>query len=117
MTYLACLVLFVVSIWMLSTGVNGSAKRSAVVREYETKLREKYGNAVASYMVNDGLSRRKAQKRFKMETLDRENKRRDFTATVDCPKCGFFAVHWILGGRRGRITRQCRECNHEWIQE
>jgi hypothetical protein len=113
MTYLGCLALFSVSIWLLSTGVN----RSAVIREYENKLREKYGNAVASYMVNDGLSRRKAQKRVEMETLDRETERRDFTATVDCPKCGCFAVHWIKGGRAGRVTRQCRICNHEWRQE
>ena len=113
MVYLGCLALLTVSIWLVNMGT----PRSTVIREYENKLREKYGNAVAHYMVNDGLSRRKAQKRVEMEILERENKRRDFTATVDCPKCGFFAVHWILGGRRGRITRQCRECDHEWIQE
>jgi hypothetical protein len=114
MTYLACLALLAVSIWMVNTSVNGSITRE---NKYHKQLREKYGNAIASRMVNAGISRRRAEKEIKMEILERENKRRDFTATVDCPKCGFFAVHWILGGRRGRITRQCRECDHEWIQE
>ena len=113
MVYVGCLVLFSFSIWTLSIGVN----RSAVIREYENKLREKYGNAVASYMVNDGLSRRKAQKRVEMETLVRENERRSFTAMVDCPSCGSWAVHWLKSGRAGRVTRQCRSCGHEWRQE
>ena len=114
MVYLGCLAVLVISLWLVNNSVQGPIKRQ---KEYETKIQRKYGNAIASRMVSSGISRRKAQKEIEMEILDREVKRRDFTATVDCPKCGFFAVHWILGGRRGRITRQCRECNHEWIQE
>jgi hypothetical protein len=114
MVYLAIGILFLVSLGLTISSVTSPIKRQ---KEYETKIQRKYGNAIASRMVSSGISRRKAQKEIEMEILDREIKRRDFTATVDCPKCGFFAVHWILGGRRGRITRQCRECNHEWIQE
>ena len=114
MVYLGCLGLLIVSLWLVNSGMNGPVKRQT---EYELNLRRKYGNAIAHRMVNTGVSRRKAQKEIEMEILDRESKRRDFTATVDCPKCGFFAVHWIKNGRVGRLTRQCRECNHEWKQK
>lgn len=46
----------------------------------------------------------------------RETERRDFTATVDCPRCGIFAVHWLAGRRLSGVVRKCRECGHEWNQ-
>ena len=83
-------------------------------------MENKYGVEVAHYMVDYGLSVRKARKRIEMETVERvrrrERERGGFTAVVDCPRCGVWGVHWIKGGRIGRLTRQCRECDWEWIQ-
>ena len=51
-----------------------------------------------------------------MSVLERETERRYFTAMLDCPKCGFWAVHWLRKRSFGGITRQCRDCGHEWKQ-
>jgi hypothetical protein len=101
MVYLSCLVLFLFSLRLLISGTK--VNKSAITRNMDT--------------TNDDLSRRKAQKRVEMETLVRENERRRFTAMVDCPKCGVFAVHWLERKSFGGVTRQCKDCGHEWRQE
>jgi DNA-directed RNA polymerase subunit M/transcription elongation factor TFIIS len=110
MIWMILALLFVVSVWMLVSGVSGPIRR-------QKEMEDKYGVQVAHYMATYGLSKRKARKRIEMETVVKEMERRIFTAMVDCPKCGAWAFHWLKGRARiGHVTRQCRECGHEWRQ-
>jgi DNA-directed RNA polymerase subunit M/transcription elongation factor TFIIS len=87
---------------------------------YRKGVEKKHGKAIAHYVVDYGYSLWRAKRMVKMDTVERirqnENDRREFTATVDCPKCGIFNVHWIKRRSFRGITRQCRECGHEWRQ-
>lgn len=101
MVYFICLIMLIMSINLLVSGTAGQQKRIK--------------NATARNLVN---AHEQAQKEIKMEILVRENERRSFTAMVDCPKCGEWNYHWLKGRARiGHITRQCRECGHEWRQQ
>jgi predicted RNA-binding Zn-ribbon protein involved in translation (DUF1610 family) len=71
---------------------------------------------VSLNMLINGINM-KSRGQAQMNTIERETRRRDFTAMIDCPKCGAWAIHWLRGGRLGRITRQCRECGYEWKQK